>query len=200
MAAKDATVHMESALLNGTPYQRYSFALPRFIEGIDKPLDFGGFWIQVASGGKASFFVEFEDQGRRYPAQKIVLNTVHLPKRHSTPRKIRTVAFDAQDWRQSFAQRLENLPRQFALMGLNTWSDYGLYGTTAVTGTTALSPEDMVRHEACRHFGVTEFWPNFSSLLQTDNTAHAPRPSNRSGDWQPQNPNQYHAACAPMPR
>ena len=172
-ATKDPTVQLDSENLNGTLYQKHSFTLPRFIEGIDKPLAFGGLWIEVASGKESKLLVEFEDAGKRYPPQEIVLIPVQPPLRHATPKKIRTVAFDVQDWKQALTQRLENLPRQFALMGLNTWSDYGLFGTAPATNASeALTPEEKVREEGCQHFGVTEFWPNFSSLLETAAGSH----------------------------
>jgi hypothetical protein len=168
-ATTDSTVHEEEASLNGIAYRKYSFYLPRFVEGDAEPLEFGGLWVEVPSGRKDHFLVEFEDQGERFPLQEITLIPVQPPSRQATPKKIRTVAYEVQDWRQDPAQSLQNIPRQFALMGLNTWSDYGLNGiTTGPSAVAVREPEEKVREEASRHYGVTEFWPNFSELLQTD--------------------------------
>lgn len=162
----DPKVRHELATLDGIAYDKYSFDLPRFVEGPAKPLEFGGMWVEVPSGKKDHFLVQLEDQDISGTPEEIILVPVQPPARHATPKRIHTLAYDVQDWKQDPADGLQNIPRQFALMGFNTWSDYGLSGTDPI-GPAVREPQEKVRQEAARHFGVKEFWPNYSELLQT---------------------------------
>ena len=176
----DASVRVAEVLRDGELSNEYSFAVPRFAWGVDKPLQVGGFWVEVPPGDVSKLIVELEDNGRVFPAREITLVPVSEPWRHATPRKFLTVAYSVQNWRQSPPQRLAALPRQFAMMGFNVWSDYGLTATSAVSDP--LTADEQVRSKAFREFGVTEFWPNSSNMFQTDGGGQYPNLAGKVAD------------------
>ena len=61
-------------------------------------------------------------------------------------------------------ERLETLPGHSAMMGLNVWSEYQI---TRLNAEAPPTPEDQVIAKAAREYGVKEFWPNYSQLLES---------------------------------
>ncbi len=111
--------------------------------------------------------MQLEDKGQLFPAREIKLVPVKLPSRQATPRRLKTVAYSVYDWKQNHESCLASIPRQFAMMGFNVWSDYGF----CVPGKDA-SPEKLTLAEELhakvfREFGVKEFWPNHSTMCET---------------------------------
>jgi hypothetical protein len=160
----DCSVKVTTVVREGVTYEEISFAVPRF-ERSKQVLPFGGAWVEVLSGGVAKILIEFEDRGRTFHAHEITLVPVSLPARQATPKQILTVAYAVQNWTQSLPHRLDNLPRQFQLMGLNVWSDYGLQTMDASPGEP--TAEEQVRIKAFEKYGVRRFWPNYASCLET---------------------------------
>jgi hypothetical protein len=145
-------------------YNVFEVQVPRFVNGESSPVSFGGCWVEVPGGGDEMLTVELLDGGQQVSSETIHLQPVDAPEDQVTPKRLKIVFYGVQNWMMSPAERLAALPRQFAMMGGNVWSDY-----TIVQPTTLPTPviDDLVRERAAKDFGVKEFWPNYSSLLET---------------------------------
>lgn len=148
-------------------YNVYEVQVPRFVNGESSPVSFGGCWVEVPGGGDEMLTVELLDGGQMVSSEKLQLEPVELldpPSHPVTPKRLKIVFYGVQNWMMSPAERLAALPQQFAMMGGNVWSDY-----TITQPSTPATPtiDDLVRERAACQFQVREFWPNYSSLLET---------------------------------
>ncbi len=150
----------------GRAITSYRFPCPRFVNGIENPVGFGGFFVEVPSGKRAEFEVRIHDHGRLVSSERFQLVPLQPPARQKTPRLLKTLSYSVQDWKADLQGRLETTPRLFKLMGLNVWSEYQITRLNAKAEPTA---EEQVMARAAREFGVREFWPNFSELLSGAN-------------------------------
>lgn len=139
----------------------YRFPCPRFVQGPENPLDFGGCFLQVPSREKSWVKLSIADRGAVVSEETITLLPLDPPVRQRTPRLVKTFSYGVQDWKTDTDGKIATLPAQFKLMGLNVWSDYQGPGPKELGDPTG---EDLVRAQAARA-GVTEFWPNYSQLL-----------------------------------
>ncbi|MFA6107986.1 MAG: hypothetical protein WDA75_04365 [Candidatus Latescibacterota bacterium] len=160
----DTPVREEKIEGRDGPSRQFVVALPRFISGPGAPVGFGGFWIEVPNGRPAVLRAFLEDDGRPVSEEVIRLEPVDPPRRIIAPKRYRVVAYCVQGWTMSLPERLEVLPQQFAQMGMNVWSDYGL-----VPPPEQPEPgrEEQVRARAFEEGCVREFWGNHSNLLET---------------------------------
>jgi len=158
-------VRTQTAILRDSQtYNVYEVLIPRFIFGESSPLSFGGCWVEVPSGTDEMLTAELLDSGQSLSSETIALKPLDPPAKQLTPQRLKVVFYGVQDWKQAAGERLATLPRQFAMVGGNVWSDY-----TIVQPTTPPTPtiDDLVRDRAAREFGVKEYWPNYASLLET---------------------------------
>ncbi len=162
--AANAVLTVTSETLDGKVYNVYSMPVIRFVGGFDRPTSWGGFWVYVPEGSEQTIGVELMDGGRLISQESIRLTPVAPPSRQVTPKLYKIVSYDVQDWKTSLPERLETLPGQFAMMGLNVWSEYQMTRLNAEAAPTA---EDQVMAKAARDYGVKEFWPNYSQLLDS---------------------------------
>lgn len=142
----------------------FEVPVPRFVNGDAKPLSFGGFWVAVQDGKEKTLTVDLLAGGNVVSSDTIALKPLDPPARSLTPKSLKIIFYGVQDSKMSAAERLEALPRQFALMGGNVWSDYHI---TKDDAPATPGEDELVRDRAAKQFGVKDFWPNFSSLLGT---------------------------------
>lgn len=157
-------VREDSVRIRGKIHRQLRIDLPRFVNGPAAPVGFGGFWVEVPGGRPATLRAFLEDDGRPVSEEAILLEPVDPPQRILAPSRYKIVAYCVQGWTMSLPERLEVLPLQFAQMGMNVWSDYGL-----VPPPEQLEPgrEEQVRGRAFEEGYAREFWGNHSNLLET---------------------------------
>ena len=160
----EVKVQTQSVVRDGKKYQEFSFLLPRFVSGYLVPQGFGGFWISnvPAKGGK--LIMEVVDGDDMLASEVVKLVVIDPPKVSRTPKKYYTFSYCVQSWQQSLEERVQAIPAQFKMMGFNVWSDYGFHVGTS----PKLANEELVMKEACEKYGVQNFWPNFSELLDAN--------------------------------
>lgn len=163
-AGSDPVLTQSSVLRDRDSYNVYEVLVPRFVNGEASPVSFGGCWVEVPGGGDEMLTLELLDGGQLVSSETVQLQPIDPPAQQATPQRLKVVFYGVQEWKMSPAERLAALPRQFAMMGGNVWSDY-----TITQPTTPATPviDDLVRERAAKDFGVKEFWPNYSSLLET---------------------------------
>lgn len=155
----------ESKDASGAVVTTYHFPCPRFVNGPENPVSFGGCFVEVPSRTKSWVKLSaFPTPRREAPVTEETISLVPLdtPARQRTPRLLRTLSYGVQDWMADRDDKLATMPAQFRLMGLNVWSDYRGPGAKELTPPTA---DEQVTAEAARKYGVKEFWPNYSQLL-----------------------------------
>jgi hypothetical protein len=152
----------------GAPVTQYRFPCPRFVTGAESPVSFGGCFVSVPSKMESWVKLSLAQDGVPVTEETIRLVPLDPPARQRTPRLVKTLSYDVQDWKADLQGRLDTAPRQFQLMGLNVWSDYRGPGAKEPRAADA---EQQVAAKAATEYGVKEFWPNYSQLLSGANEA-----------------------------
>lgn len=147
---------------DGQAVTTYRFPCPRFVNGPDSPVSFGGCFVEVPTKTKSWVKLSVAQDGTPVTEETVSLVPLDPPSRQRTPRLLKTLSYGVQDWKADLDGRLATAPSQFKLMGLNVWSDYTGPGANEPKPPSA---DEQVAAEAARKYGVKEFWPNYSQLL-----------------------------------
>ena len=165
MRAEDQVkVDSRDVVRDGKKYREFSFPLPGFVGGYLATLHFGGFWLSNVPDRGGKVIMEIVDGEDMLASEVVSLVVIDPPKVCKTPKKYYIYGYMVQSWMQAFEERKQAIPAQFKMMGLNVWSDYF---TTPEKPSSKLNNEELVQKEAYEKYGVREFWPNFSSMLDT---------------------------------
>ncbi len=163
-ASTDAKISVGEAVREGRTYTVTEFALPRFVNGWEHPVSFGGCWLEDQRHEPSIAFVELLNDGQVVSTETLTLQPVEQAPTPLIPKRYKIVFYGVQDWKMEAQMAMATLPFRFPLMGGNVWSDY-----TIARGdyTQGAFNADILRQQAAKPFGVKEFWPNYSSLLET---------------------------------
>jgi len=140
----------------------YRFPCPRFVNGPENPVSFGGCFVEVPARTKSWVKLSLADRGAPVTEETITLVPLDPPARQRTPRLLKTLSYCVQDWKADLDGRLATTPKLFNLMGLNVWSEYRNPVQNVLATPTA---DEQVMAQAAGEYGVREFWPNYSQLL-----------------------------------
>ena len=149
---------------NGTKCIDYSFTIPRFVDGYSRSLDFGGFWVRPRTDAERTICIQLEDRGKIIYSTDILLKAL-TPPGNFIPRKLISMCYHVQFWRQAIASRMEAIPPQFLLMGFNAWNDYMVVPENA----EKLNAEESVMLKAYKDYGIKNFYFTFSQMYMTRN-------------------------------
>ena len=166
----------KNVVRQGKKYIDYSFTIPRFTSGYSNPLDFGGFWVRPRTDSPGIISIRLEDKGKTVYSTDITLKPLTPPGNY-IPKRLISLCYHVQWWRQSLAARLEAVPPQFLLMGFNAWNDYMVLPTQRKDQPTQ---DEAVMLRAYKDYGIRKFYFTFSELYQTRH--HYPDLSNKTGE------------------
>ncbi|MCC6579722.1 MAG: hypothetical protein IT440_04720 [Phycisphaeraceae bacterium] len=147
---------------DGEKLTTYRFVGPRFFDGADNPMEFGGCFVEVPTGVESWVRFSVSDRDAVVTEETFRLVPLDAPARQKTPTLTKTFAYHVQSWRADFDGRLATIPAQFKLMGFNVWSEYFGPGPRK---TAPVHADEQVMAKAAVAYGIREFWPNFSQLL-----------------------------------
>ena len=169
-------VAQKTIVRQGKPHIEYSFMIPRFVDGYSRPLDFGGFWVRPRTDSPGPISIRLEDRGKIIYSTEITLKALTPPGNY-IPRRLISLCYHVQWWRQALAARLEAIPPQFLLMGFNAWNDYMILPSKNRDRPTA---DETVMLKAYKDYGIRNFYFTFSQLYPT--RSHYPDLSQKTGE------------------
>lgn len=173
---KEIKVIRKNVVYNGKKCIEYGFDLPRFFN-YSRPQDFGGFWVRPKGNVTGDIFVQLEDRGKVVHTVKIPLKPLDQPA-NVIPRRLVSLCYHVQFWRQCLAQRLEAIPPQFLTMGFNAWNDYMVLPSKEFANKP--TSDESVMLKAYKDYGIKNFYFTYSQLYRVRH--HYPDLSKKTGE------------------